>query len=367
MNLEISARPARADILRISRSIFSKKLGGRAIDPWASQGDHSFYLSMTSWSMAALADAIASRTGRAARIWLPEYFCDQAVWFLRERRVDLLFYPVDMCGQPNWEYLQKSDNKSDIFILVHYFGHPNQTSSARLFCDQRGLLMVEDATHAIGGIQGIGQVRDVVLYSIWKFFPLANGAVISVRPQALLNVTEIAHAIEGLGRGRALGLNWAARAFLSPLSRKVATELDRDFAKRTISKPLTSGPRPSPFSAWMLTSDDLKENAGRRRANDQYIRTYFAHVAGCEPFISHESLAPWRSAIRFESPDRASEVYGTLREAGVEAEAWPPDLPQEASAPDSSGAWLRSRIITLPCHQGLTPERLDAVFSKLKL
>jgi hypothetical protein len=202
---------------------------------------------------------------------------------------------------------------------------------------------------------------------LWKFFPAPNGAVLTVRPQTFLSESEISSSIEGIGHQKALGLRWAAKAFRRAFGADGGEELDTDFTKVTKSKPVGSGPGPSPISARMLNSVDFERIASRRQANDRYIRTYFNHVGGCEPFMEAVSSAPWLSAIRFDSPDRAGEVYRKLRGAGVSAEAWPPDLPEEASAPESSGVWLRSRVITLPCHQGLSPERLDKVFHNLNL
>jgi hypothetical protein len=318
------------------------------IAPWTRDGNFSRFLSLTSWSTVALADAMATKTRRAARLWFPEYFCDQSLWLLRQRNVELLFYPVDAQGRPKWDFLQDGVKKADL-------------------CDQHDLFMLEDAAHVLGPLQGIGEAGDATTYSLWKFFPAPNGAVLTVRPQDFLSESEISSAIEGIGKKKALGLRWAAKAFRRAFGADGGEELDPDFTKVTKSKPVGSGPGPSPISARMLNSVDFERIASRRQANDRYIRTYFNHVGGCEPFMEAVSSAPWLSAIRFDSPDRAGEVYRKLRGAGVSAEAWPPDLPEEASAPESSGVWLRSRVITLPCHQGLSPERLDKVFHNLNL
>ena len=103
--------------------------------------------------MAAIASATKELTGRA-RAWLPEYFCEQALSLLRQTATSLLFYPVDREGRPDWEHLNHSGDGADIFFLVHFFGHCNDVNAARRFCDQRGLLMVEDAALALAPAAG---------------------------------------------------------------------------------------------------------------------------------------------------------------------------------------------------------------------
>lgn len=76
-------------------------------------------------------------------------------------------------------------------VAVDYAGHPADINELRAIADRHGLLLIEDAAHAIGSVyrgSAIGSVSDLTTFS---FFPTKNvttgegGAVTSTRPELI--------------------------------------------------------------------------------------------------------------------------------------------------------------------------------------
>ncbi len=347
--------PRAADVWNcVTRSIrFPRKSFAAA---WSRPGDTPIWLSRSSWGMAAVADAVAEKLGREVNFWLPEYFCDQALWPLRQRRVALHFYPVDPHARPDWRQIEATKTPADLFLLVHYFGHSNDSTAARAFCDDRKCLLIEDAAQALGPYQNIGEAGDVVLYSPYKFFQVPNGALMMIRPRAAAWVEPISAAVARLGNASALGLKWM-KGFVRPAREETNFHTPEAFFFDPPTLPMGPKPKASPVSKPILSSVSLEEAAARRRQNDEAIRAYFRGQPGWEPLFREPSGAPMRTAFRVDSPERAASAFAALRTAGVRAEGWP-TLPPEVRDPNSWAVKLRRTAMYLPCHQDLSLEAI---------
>src|SRR5262249_55354267 len=68
--------------------------------------------------------------------------------------------------------------------LIHYLGFPQDAPAWRCWCDERGLLLIEDAAQAclatIGG-EPVGTRADLMLTCLYKTFGLPDGAAVGCR------------------------------------------------------------------------------------------------------------------------------------------------------------------------------------------
>jgi hypothetical protein len=329
--------------------------------PWRREGDFAFWLSRSAWSFAAIADAlIATRQGRPVFL-VPEYFCDTALGPLRQRAIDLRFYPVGADGWPDWTKIEAAGGRVDFFLLVHFFGHASNGARARQFCDARNAILVEDATHAMGPSPGIGESGDFVCYSPWKFFPIPNGAVLIRRPDCPLAPEPLIAAMHGLGDRSSPGLGWVRRSFSAAcdrwLGRAPKSFPANDFFADPLATPMPQRPRAAFYAAQILMTYDVAEAARGRRENDAAIRRHFSGAVGLRPFAARPD-GPWRSVLRADGPESAARAHDALRAAGIEAECWPP-LPPEVKGHESEAQRLRRTLVCLPCHQGFTPDQIS--------
>lgn len=330
--------------------------------PWKRNGDTPFWLSRSSWGMAAMVDALAEAHKCPINVWIPEYFCDQAIWPMRQRAAVLHFYPVDREARPDWSRIELRGPGPTVFFLVHFFGHPSDGVRARQVCDAANALMVEDATQALGPAPGIGETGDLVFYSPWKFFEVPNGSLMLIWPRAGTWVEAISRAVEALGDKVAPGLQWARDAAISKIPRSDRRSRSFDgsvhgFFRDAATVPISKRPKASPVSKPILATIDIADVGRKRRENNSAIRAFFDGLPGWEPLVADPAQGPLRSVFRLDTPQRASDAHDALRRVGVVAEGWP-TLPPEVDEADAQAAVLRRTVLNLPCHQGLTPSIL---------
>jgi dTDP-4-amino-4,6-dideoxygalactose transaminase len=74
-----------------------------------------------------------------------------------------------------------------MLFVTHYLGFPCDGARWRAWCDARGLLLFEDAAHALlaHGERGpAGAVGDAAIWCLFKSFPVPDGAALRLRQEA---------------------------------------------------------------------------------------------------------------------------------------------------------------------------------------
>ena len=241
--------------------------------------------------------------------------------------------------------------------LVHPLGFPQDTPFWRRWCDDRGLLLIEDAAQAwLADIDGrpVGSEGDLAVFCLYKTIGVPEGAAAIARvplPEPAANPSA------GVGdHGRRIG-SWAAQrssamAWLARRRSPVPYDAGADVA---LGEP-DGGP-------WTTTDHLLRRLAepgvaGRRRANyrvllerlgDRVPEPFDVLPAGASPFV-------FPIAAR---GDKAAEV-DELTAAGIKAlDVWSRPHPGVDAVGHPVADRLRRTVIGLPVHQGLRRRDLD--------
>ena len=117
------------------------------------------------------------------KVLVPDYICEALLHPLEDLGIQVVFYPLNNQFVPEWEViedLQKSES-AHAFILVHYFGQPQDIKRAKKFCNQHGLWLIEDNAHGHGGTlngQPLGSFGDLGFSSPGKQLQGANGGML---------------------------------------------------------------------------------------------------------------------------------------------------------------------------------------------
>lgn len=332
--------------------------GGNALAAtWLCDGDlGGLWMSRSAWSLAALADAFSRAHGRQPIIAIPEYFCGGSLAPVRDSGARLCFYPVrDDDLRPDWAACDALPGSIDLFVLVHYFGWPNDGAGARAFCDRRGAWLVEDAAHVLAPVEGIGQWGDAVLYSPHKLLPAPDGAVLVARPGLHAVEHHLVEAVRALGWHHPHTGGWrlkrlAQRSVLGPWLQRRRPGGQPDFASDPPAGPVPRTPSPSPAGAALIGRSDLGLAARLRRDNAAMLWRAVAAAAPWVPLMrANDAVAPYRLALRCPDKATATQLYARLRAAALPVESWP-DLPPEVGA--GAARRLRDTVLFLPCHQG---------------
>lgn len=343
--------------------------GGNALSAkWLRDGDlGGLWMSRSAWSLAVLADAFSRAHGRKPVIAVPDYICRSSLWPLGQGLAELAFYPVredDLV--PDWQECDRLE-AVDLFLLVHYFGSPNDAAAARAFCDRRCAWLVEDAAHVLVPLAGVGEHGDAVLYSPHKLLAVPDGALLVARPGLRAVEHHVVDAAHAAGWTHPPTGSWRLkrllqRSWLGPWLMRRRPGGQPDFASDPPAGPLARTPSPSPAGAALIGRADLAAIAKIRAANASALWQAIAHCADWQPlFPLRNDIAPYRLALRCADNAVASSLYARLRAAGLPVESWP-DLPAGLPA-NSAARRLRGTVLLLPCHQGCDANTLARTYA----
>lgn len=163
---------------------------------------------------AAISSSCRLATGRSAlfhligrlpvgylrTVLLPCYVAEGVIMPFRTAGFELRFYRLDADLQPdedNVGELLDDLPAPPVFMLLHYFGYPSAAPSLLTRLRQAGVLVISDCAHApltrTEDGTPLGEIGDVALYSLNKFIPVCDGAILaSLTPRLDLRLDEVA-------------------------------------------------------------------------------------------------------------------------------------------------------------------------------
>lgn len=127
---------------------------------------------------------------RGQTMLVPDYVCDAVLHPLKDLGINTIFYPIDDNFIPDWKTLETlvSGKPAHAFLLVHYFGQPQDIKYARKFCDLNGLWLIEDNAHGFGGElngKALGSFGDMGFSSPRKQLQNINGGMLYLHGKPL--------------------------------------------------------------------------------------------------------------------------------------------------------------------------------------
>jgi len=102
----------------------------------------------------------------------------------------------------------KVTERTKAVVFVHYAGYLPDRERWQRFCEERGLLLIEDAAHA-AGVEGAGRIGDAAAFSFYgnKNMTTAEGGMVTARDPAVLERVRLlrAHGMTSGTRQRLTG------------------------------------------------------------------------------------------------------------------------------------------------------------------
>ena len=325
--------------------------------PWLSGGSGrkvSFF-SRASMALASASVALSeSASDSRWRLWVPEYFCGDALAPVRHRGLPLSFYPVKDDLSPD---LPKDLSGPGALLAVHYFGFPNVLDDVSAACRAAGLTLIEDAAHILVPHKGVG-ASPWVIYSPHKLLALPAGGVLVFPEDAVSRLP--AEAPQESGENA----RWVVRRMTQAALRAARIPWHRGRsadAASSHSDPVVRALSPFGLSLLKEAEAGFPETARRRRENFLRIGDWMAELPGCRPIHRGlpDSVCPYAYPLFVADAQR---VVSRLQALGVPAYRWP-DLP-----PESRGAVARrlaAETVLLPVHQSLLPRELERMRAAL--
>ena len=293
-------------------------------------------------------------------VLVPAYHHGSEIEALVRAGIVCRFYDVGQRLEPDEKVLETLlDTSVRALFLIHYMGLPQNAARWRAWCDERGLLLIEDAAQAWLSSSGgapVGTYGDLSIFCLYKTFGLPDGAaVISSRPpQAPRSRRHL-----GLGRlAREHGLYLAQRwGWLASLHRRFERtreyDPERDFALDDPNTP------PCASTEFLLARATDPAAPAARAANYAFLLERLERfVPRTFPNLS-EGASPFAFPIQ---SDRKEDLLYRLAGCGIAAvDFWSAPHPCLPVRGFPRAAALRESIIALPVHQELGVRELERI------
>lgn len=308
-----------------------------------------------------------SRAGLSAgdEVLVPSYHHGSEIEALLRAGLSCRFYECTARLEPDQAELEDLlTDRTRALLVVHYLGFPQDTVRWRAWCDERRLLLVEDAAQAwLAAVDEtpVGSLGDVSIFCLYKTFGIPEGAAL-VGPSRT--------QIEEGGRG-SLGFGPLARRHaawlrsrssllgrVGPSTIRVSSTIDDEFV---LGDPNVS---PSLGTKFLLPRIARVEAAARRRDNYAFLLARLGDAVAAPFSRLPEGASPFVFPI--ETP-RKDVVLARLEQDGIHAfDFWSvahPALPRGAFAHTAA---LRERIVGLPVHQELRRTDLERIADSVR-
>ena len=285
----------------------------------------------------------------------PAYHCGAEVEAVARAGLRVVFYEAADDLQPDPDELENLlGPRARALLLIHYFGFPQNVGHWRGWCDDHGLLLIEDCAHALNAESGgrpVGSLADVAIFSFAKTLPLPDGAALVSRTPVTLRLRRHAAVLPLLKRHA----QWAmARSAL--LDGRLARFEREDLDDMELGDPSRAAAHASQF---LLRRFAVPKVAERRRAHYRLL----LEAAGGRTPRPFATLPDGAAPLVFPlKTDGDAAVLERLARTRVEARPfWPathPLLPADRFP--GAVAWRR-RFVALPVHQELRARDLERI------
>jgi lipid II:glycine glycyltransferase (peptidoglycan interpeptide bridge formation enzyme)/dTDP-4-amino-4,6-dideoxygalactose transaminase len=352
---------------------------------WMREGDVGHWFSRSAWSLYVIA-CWRKRVSRKLNVtfWIPDFFCNESLTPLREIGVNFVFYPVDAHSYPAFDQFPPMSKKNvpDIFLLVHYFGQPVDCNEAVAFCKEKSAWLIEDATHVLAPIPGVGEAGDCVLYSPHKHLAIPDGAIMVVRQDGPSELGQQAQTMgildvisnEILRESKAKYQNiafWLIKRILQKLGIRPAKKLPQFGLNVKSYSPIVETPRMSGLAKRLLYRElnrltELKENRIQRAKAWASVLSNIYPASVCKS-VTCGSI-PYMACFTTPNRETTEYLYTTLQVVGLPVSTWP-DLPPEISGLTNlsiAAQELRYTRIYLPVHENVSLQMIASCEKKIR-
>jgi dTDP-4-amino-4,6-dideoxygalactose transaminase/CelD/BcsL family acetyltransferase involved in cellulose biosynthesis len=304
------------------------------------------------------------------QVLVPAYHHGAEVEALLQAGVECVFYGATPDLEPDPEELAGlAGPRCRALYLIHVLGFGRDAARWRRWCDERGMLLIEDASQAwLATVNGapVGSHGDLTVYGLSDALPLPSLSVALCDPAvAGAAALRIPHG----GRDEVA----AARAWLRTVPSELTgalhqSELWRRFAGawRRPTTPAASDfhlgdttVRPGPDASLLLSRLAVNDAARARRENYRILLSQLGDVVPAPFGELPEGASPF--AFPVEVNDKAA-LLRRLADNGIDGlDWWPthhPSVPLDSAA---TAARRRRSTVALPVHQRLSTSDLERV------
>ncbi|RKX93782.1 MAG: hypothetical protein DRP84_07940 [Spirochaetes bacterium] len=308
------------------------------------------------------------------RAHVPAYCCKSVLAPFKKLSIEINFYDVGKHLEPIID--KKSIKKGDLFLLIHYFGIPQDIHSIKQLCEKFSLILIEDCAHTLPDPQSscpMGSTGVFSIYSLRKQLLVPDGGILVVNDNSLKERLSIIPKpkLKKVPLKKWLIMNFDKIAFFFgwPNTLKIKDAL-RDKISSTenifYSSLLNEKVEISYLTLKVLSNVNFSEIVKIRKRNYYWLVDKLKDIDQLKiPFpILPDAAVPQAFPILVK---KANYICAFMRKNGIGVDQWPGvELPKEVLSKFSGTfVWINS-LILLPLHQDLKESHLKKIVKILK-
>ena len=265
-------------------------------------------------------------------------------------------------------------------LVSHYFGITHSLADVRQWCDERGVMLIEDCAHSFFGWAGerpVGTWGDYSTASLSKFLPVPEGGILAsgsrplsdtylVRQSLRAQIKGFVNALEfSIQHGGFRGINWALKPFLKlkdARTPKASEQISIDEPESANLMRNCNMGRIQMKPLWISQLLDLVLPRGRvitrRRENFLAYDKRLRNVTGATPIFS----SPPADAVPYVFPlwvDDPNPLYKELRAQRLPVFRWDRIWPGTTQIAGDIGPLWSHHVLQLLCHQDLSDNDIE--------
>jgi hypothetical protein len=264
-------------------------------------------------------------------------------------------------------------------VVPHYFGVEQPAALMRElaeFCDQQGIMLIEDCSHAWQTALQRGpacqaKLNHVVVASPYKFFACADGGMlwgnpsqVSVPKKSSPELVSEAKAIKAAFEHRAAHAQLRSPGAETSPSERAAERGEElvEFSDQPsgLYSPHLEGSNSLAMSRWVMRRTKLSVMSQRRRKHYREWTEAVRHLRGGRALFPDlpSTCEPYMFPLLISAPD---PQFFMLKQLGLPIWRWD-DMAVSNCLVASE---FRLHLLHLPCHQSLTPEQMHWMTSSV--
>ena len=315
-----------------------------------------------------------------ADVLMPAYFHGVELEALLAAGVRPRFFPVrsGMRVDPDdIRSLISADTRA--IYLTHYLGFPGPVKALRELCDKRGLILIEDCALALlsrVGDEWLGSFGDAAVFCLYKTLPTPDGGAAVVK-HGRLRFQGVTPQLSGTARETAVALlqgieyGGGGLGLLARSARAVCRALSRQTRSNWVdvgTQHFNSADAQlaiSPVSQRIVSAQDYENIARTRRTNYLHLEHLLRDISPPVFPALPEGVCPLFYPF---ATQRKLELWTKLCSRGVQTVMfWNPTPLGPAPGEFPEVDTLRQTILELPCHQDMTPQRIERVAQAVRV
>lgn len=319
----------------------------------------------------------------SSTVLIPTYHCPTMVAPVLLAGLRVAYYGIRADGLPKLDTIdEETAGASKAMVVPHYFGVARSLHEVRRWCDDRGIVLIEDCAHCFFGQAGerpVGAWGDYATASLSKFLPVPEGGVLASAHTPLKAIQLGRQNIKAQVKGWVDVIELANQHNRFFGIQSIFAMLFRIKNWRSNSKPasqtLSNGPTTAdqmmqscdmgrikqvPLNATMVLKSVLPRGRiiTRRRENFARYAVHFGDVLGARPAydLPSNTVAPYVFPLWVDDAER---VYQDVRAQELPVFRWDRIWPGTSSFDGDVGPQWSHHVLQLLCHQDLSEADVD--------